>query len=184
MAGPNGAGKSTVAEALILGVLGIRDFVNADTLALGLSRFDAYGARVRARAVQDDWLRDLIADTRDFAFETTLASRRWVDLILNAQESGMSIMLYFLWLPSAEDSVNRVARRVEAGGHSLLEADIRGRYDAGLRNLVSLYMPVVDKWIVYDGTVAPLALVAEGGRGHATTVRNPRAFRQIEDAAK
>ncbi len=37
--GPNGAGKSTTAPVLLKGTLGVTEFVNADTLALGLSAF-------------------------------------------------------------------------------------------------------------------------------------------------
>ncbi len=39
IAGANGAGKSTVAPALLRDKLGISEFVNADTLAQGLSAF-------------------------------------------------------------------------------------------------------------------------------------------------
>jgi hypothetical protein len=39
IAGPNGAGKTTVAPYLLRDALGIREFVNADTIAAGLSGF-------------------------------------------------------------------------------------------------------------------------------------------------
>ncbi|HEX4146300.1 MAG TPA: hypothetical protein VHY91_22560 [Pirellulales bacterium] len=38
-AGPNGAGKSTSAARLLRGVLRVEEFVNADTIAQGLSAF-------------------------------------------------------------------------------------------------------------------------------------------------
>lgn len=41
IAGPNGAGKSTAAPALLQGALGVRDFVNADVIAQGLSAFES-----------------------------------------------------------------------------------------------------------------------------------------------
>jgi len=37
IAGPNGAGKSTTAPAILKGALGVTEFVNADTIAQGLS---------------------------------------------------------------------------------------------------------------------------------------------------
>ena len=37
--GPNGAGKSTAAPTLLRGRLGVTEFVNADTIARGLSGF-------------------------------------------------------------------------------------------------------------------------------------------------
>ena len=39
LAGPNGAGKSTAAPTLLRGRLGVTEFVNADTIARGLSGF-------------------------------------------------------------------------------------------------------------------------------------------------
>ncbi len=41
--GPNGAGKSTTAPALLQGILGVTEFVNADTIAHGLSAFKPEG---------------------------------------------------------------------------------------------------------------------------------------------
>ena len=39
LGGPNGAGKSTAAPRLLRGSLKVEEFVNADTLAQGLSLF-------------------------------------------------------------------------------------------------------------------------------------------------
>ena len=40
LAGPNGAGKSTTGPALLRDTLGITEFVDADTIARGLSAFE------------------------------------------------------------------------------------------------------------------------------------------------
>jgi len=39
IAGPNGAGKTTVAADVLVGALAVQEFVNADTIAEGLSAF-------------------------------------------------------------------------------------------------------------------------------------------------
>ena len=39
VAGPNGAGKSTTAPAIVRQAFSIEEFVNADTIARGLSEF-------------------------------------------------------------------------------------------------------------------------------------------------
>jgi len=44
IAGPNGAGKSTTAPAILKGALGVTEFVNADTIAQGLSALQILGA--------------------------------------------------------------------------------------------------------------------------------------------
>ncbi|MFN0060673.1 MAG: hypothetical protein ACKVX7_19640 [Planctomycetota bacterium] len=61
LAGPNGAGKSTSAQQLLAGTLSVREFVNADTIAHGLSSFDAERAAVAAGRVMLARLHELAA---------------------------------------------------------------------------------------------------------------------------
>ena len=75
LAGPNGAGKSTISESLLAGLLGIRHYVNADTLARGLSAFNFDEMALKAGKIMLEHLHDLVAERANFAFETTLASR-------------------------------------------------------------------------------------------------------------
>lgn len=48
LAGPNGAGKSTASQRILLETLRLRHFVNADTLARGLSAFHPEDWAVKA----------------------------------------------------------------------------------------------------------------------------------------
>jgi len=48
LAGPNGAGKSTSAPQLLRGALAVEEFVNADTIAQGLSAYRPESAAVAA----------------------------------------------------------------------------------------------------------------------------------------
>jgi predicted ABC-type ATPase len=84
IAGPNGAGKSTTAPALLAGVLGVIEFVNADVIAQGLSAFNPEGAAMQAGRVMLRRLKELAASRASFAFETTLASKSfapWIERI-------------------------------------------------------------------------------------------------------
>lgn len=74
LAGPNGAGKSTAAPELLQGELSVREFVNADVIARGLSAFDPDGAAIAAGRVMLARLDELAHQRESFAFETTLAS--------------------------------------------------------------------------------------------------------------
>jgi predicted ABC-type ATPase len=47
--------------------------------------------------------------------------------------------LTFFWLPSADMAVQRVAKRVAAGGHAISEYVIRRRYERGLENFFAGY---------------------------------------------
>lgn len=81
IAGPNGAGKSTAAHRLLQKPLSISTFVNADTIALGLSGLSPSTAAFEAGRVMLQRLKQLAKDRKDFAFETTLASRSFAPWI-------------------------------------------------------------------------------------------------------
>lgn len=69
--------------------------------------------------------------------------------------------MLFLWLPSAEFALDRVADRVRAGGHDVPAETVRRRYRAGLRNFFSLYEPLASAWKLYDSSDLKPALIAE-----------------------
>ena len=56
----------------------------------------------------------------------------------------------FLWLPSPEMSIARVAERVRSGGHYVPDAVVYRRYQRGLSNFFNLYKPLADQWRFYD----------------------------------
>jgi len=75
VAGPNGAGKSTLAPVLLRENLSIRDYVNADTIAQGLSAFASEEQAFRAGRIMLARIKDFAEEGRSFAFESTLATR-------------------------------------------------------------------------------------------------------------
>ena len=108
IAGPNGAGKSTAAPLLIGKRLGISEYVNADIIAAGLSAFAPESVALEAGRVMLRRLRELAGAGKDFAFETTLASRSFAPWIARLRkESGYRFHLSFLWLPSADLEIGR-----------------------------------------------------------------------------
>lgn len=163
IAGPNGAGKSTVAPMLLRDVFGIREFVNADVIARGLSAFDPDSAAIAAGRVMLSRLHEL-ADARvDFAFETTLASRSFAPWIAKLRESGYVFELAFVWIPSPDLSVARVRNRVASGGHHVPDDVVRRRYERGIDNFFRLYRPIADEWRMNDNSVRDnLRLIAIG----------------------
>jgi predicted ABC-type ATPase len=92
-------------------------------------------------------------------------------------------MLFFLWLPSADLAVTRVANRVRQGGHNIAEPDIRRRFSTGFRNLFGLYRVLVDRWWLYDASHYPARLIAqeEGGK---VQVAEAALYNQIMIAAE
>ncbi len=164
IAGPNGAGKTTASYTILPDVLNCIEFVNADEIAKGLSPFNPEGVSIQAGRLMLERINQMIEEDKSFAFETTLATRSYVDFIKKAQGKGYFVSLIFLYLPSAEQAVERVAIRVKEGGHSIAPDVIVRRYKRGLENLVKLYMPICDSWIIYNNYDfnKQVSIIAEG----------------------
>jgi predicted ABC-type ATPase len=180
--GPNGAGKSTVAPQILRGSLRVREFVNADDIARGLSQFNVEGAAVAAGRIMLARLRDLARQRVSFAFETTLASRTFVPWLKELKQDGYAFHLVYLWLPSAEFAVNRVNSRARQGGHSIPPDTIRRRYHGGVRNFFRLYRPIATTWAIYDSSYARRLLIAEGEDGRPPGVFDARRWSSIRGA--
>jgi predicted ABC-type ATPase len=182
LAGPNGAGKSTSAPYLLKDALAVDEFVNADTIAQGLSAYRPDAAAVTAGRIMLERLRVLAGSSRDFAFETTLAGRSHARWLRELQVAGYRTHLIFLSLPSADLAVARVADRVRRGGHDVPDPVIRRRFVAGLRNLFSVYIQVVDAWTIYDNAdVVSPRLVASRAFGADTIVADAEAWESLKE---
>lgn len=164
IAGCNGAGKTTASYTVLPEMLGCREFVNADEIARGLSPFNPESVALQAGRLMIERVMHLMKEGQDFAFETTLATRSYVKLIKKAQDIGYFVSLIFFSLPTPEQAVQRVARRVSQGGHNIPTDVIYRRYDAGLRNFFQLYSPIVDFWSLYDNNICPTYRIASGWR--------------------
>lgn len=176
IAGPNGAGKTTTAPALLRDILDIPFFINADIIAQGLSGFNPESAALQAGRIMLERLKTLAAQEADFAFETTLAARSYAAWIRGLQRAqGYSLHVVFLWLPRSEMALARVRSRVRRGGHNIPEDVVHRRYEAGLRNFFTLYMPLTASWRFYDNsrmTGPRLLAMGSGERVH----KAPAAF--------
>ena len=162
--GPNGAGKTTAAGKLLPVDLNIREFVNADEIARGISPFNPEGSAVLAGRLMVERMRELSKAGQSFAFETC-AGRSHARFLRSARDLDYRVTLVFLWLPSPEAAAERVARRVEQGGHSIPIHVITRRYFAGLRNLRQIYLPAVDIASIFDNSDGAGHLIADLSRG-------------------
>ena len=115
-------------------------------------------------------MRHLAVSRKNFAFETTLASRILAPWPAAWKRDGYHVHLLFLWLKSAELAVTRVAERVRLGGHDVPAEVVRRRYAAGLQNLFQLYMPLIDSWQMFDNSEGPHPVPIAAGDRHS--VRN------------
>ena len=179
IAGPNGAGKSTAAPAVLRNTLQVNEFVNADTIAAGLSAFSPDAVAIAAGRIMLGRIRELASEGRDFAFETTLASRSFAPWLKSLQLRRYTFHLVYLWLPTVELAVARVAERVRRGGHAVAEDMVRRRYERSLLNFFGIYSQFADSWLMVNNSVRPRPrMVAK-----RTVGRSVRVFRADEWSA-
>lgn len=178
ISGPNGSGKTTVALSL-LPSLGVTEFVNADAIASGLSPLNPEGMALRAGRLMLERLHGVMSAGMDFAFETTLAARSYVSFLQDCKRRGYSVNLIYFWLRSPELAVERVKRRVASGGHSIPEETIRRRYERGRRNLIDLYLPLSESWIIFDNSGPTLLPVSQRGSDGQPLIYDTGSWEQI-----
>jgi predicted ABC-type ATPase len=169
LAGPNGAGKSTSAPELLRDTFAVTEFVSADAIAQGLSAFAPENSAAAAGRIMLRRLRELAEKKLNFAFETALAARSFLPWLKDLMSAGYQTHLLFLSLPNAEMAVERVARRVSLGGHSIPESVIKRRFEAGLENFFRLYRRAVSSWQFYDNSFpgGPYLAARRTGSGEA-----------------
>jgi len=165
IAGPNGAGKTTFAEEFLPNEAECPEFVNADSIAAGLSPFQPDKVALAAGRLMLERINDLVAGNRNFAFETTLATRIYLRFIPQWRSSGYRVKLSFLKLPDAGFAIRRVDQRVRLGGHSIPRDTICRRFERGWKYLCDDYLKLVDEWSIYDASKSPPVLIEKGKQG-------------------
>ncbi len=157
----NGTGKTTASFSILPDILDCREFVNADEIAKGLSPFRPETVTFEAGRIMLKRIKDLINAGETFAFETTLSTSSYKNLIAEANKSGYKITLVFFWLESVEMAIDRVQNRVRDGGHNIPEEIIRRRYRSGIKNLLEIYLPIVDRALLFDNSSNDPVLLAQ-----------------------
>ena len=150
IAGPNGAGKTTASMNILPELLVCKEFVNADEIAKGLSPFKPEEMAILAGKLMLERINYLLSQKVSFAIETTLSTRSYQNLVEKAKSLGYEVQLLFFWLASPEMACQRVAKRVNEGGHNIPMSVIYRRYWLGLQNLFNIFIPIVDYWAIYD----------------------------------
>ena len=164
ISGPNGSGKTTASYGVLPELLDCSEFVNSDEFAKHLSPFAPESAYITASRLMLRKVNYLFDRREDFCIETTLATRALLKMTRSAQEEGYYVTVLYFWLNKPEIAIERVAKRVLAGGHDIPEETIRRRYQMGLNYLFHQYMQTCDKWILADNSVPPFEVIAEGSK--------------------
>ena len=178
-AGPNGAVKSTHADATVA-ALGINTFVNADCIARALPGRNADAVAMQVGRIMLTCLKALAAAKQDFAFESTLSSRSFAPFLLQLKAQGYQVAIYYFSLSSALLAVRRVKLRVAMGGHDVLADTVRRCFGQSLNNFYSLYLPLADRWAVFDNSVNGKATLIATQDGDNLQIKEPPAWLKLQ----
>ncbi len=182
--GPNGAGKTTAARVIAPEFLRVYEYLNADEIAREISPCDPDAAAFAAGRRLIQRMRELVRAQQSFAFETTCAGRSFLRILEESRLDGWRVSLFYFWLPSPEDAIARVARRVKSGGHGIPVETVRRRYYSGVSNMIALYLPLADEAEIYDNSDKGRTLIAEKRAAAGLTVHDPGLWARLEEASR
>lgn len=161
ISGCNGAGKTTASFTILPEILNCKEFVNADEIAKGLSPFQPEKVAIEAGRLMLKRINELLVQGKTFAFETTLSTKSYKNVVKIAQENGYDVILLFFWLQSIDLAFERVKQRVIEGGHNIEPNVISRRYNNGIKNLFHIYLHIVNKAMLFDNSDKKYQLIAE-----------------------
>lgn len=161
IAGPNGAGKTTFAREFLPLWVQCKNFINADLIAQGISPFAPEAAAFRAGRLVLEETNAFINRREDFAFESTLSGKSYLNLFRHLKDHDYLIHIYFLWVPTADVALSRVRDRVFHGGHNVPESDLRRRFERSMRNFLQHYRQNVDSWTLFNNSIKPPVVIAD-----------------------
>ena len=149
-AGVNGAGKSTLYSTYK--DLHDEKRVNCDEIVTELGGdWRNNEDQFRAGKVAIKRIENYLSNGISFNQETTLASKVTIRYAERAKELGYTTELHFVYVESADVSIDRVNIRVRNGGHGIPEDVIRRRYLKSIANLKEA-IKMFDIVYVYDNT--------------------------------
>lgn len=182
IAGPNGAGKTTFALRFLPEVAKCRNFVNADSIAAGLSPLAPETAIFTASRLFLKTIEQHIQNRQSFAFETTLSGRTYLQLIERLRENAWQVEIIYLALSSVEMSKMRVAERVAHGGHNIPIKDIERRFSRSLRNLLTEFSRIANRTrcLMNSNETPELVFIQDG---ESRIVVNQNLFDQLTQQA-
>jgi len=178
--GPNGSGKTTSAKTLLPELLECHEFVNADSVAAALSPFNPDAVAIQAGRLMLERIKYLAERSVTFAFETTLASRTFLNFLTKCKDMGYEINILYLWLQNAEIAITRVKSRVEQGGHDIPKDVIVRRYHSSIKNFLNEYVEVANNWALYDNSEKHSELVAYKTNDSSLNIIDDSIWAQIK----
>jgi len=180
IAGPNGSGKTTFAIKFLPEYVKCPHFINADLIARGLSPFSPGTAAIKAGKLVLEQIHQFADQGVDFAFETTLSGKLYLNLFESLKKKGYKIHIFFLWIPNTDLAVSRIKNRVARGGHDVPVQDVLRRFSRSISNFFRLYQSFADSWMLFDNTGINPILIAQGKNSRIKIINEHSYNRIIE----
>ena len=183
IAGPNGSGKTTFATEFLPKYADCPTFINADTIARGLSGFSPDAVALKAGRILLEQIEIYASKRIDFAFETTLSGLNYLSRLKALKKKGYTAPLFFLWIPDVGLSLARVASRVKMGGHDIAEKVVRRRFHRGIKNFFKHCRPLFESWMLFDNAGSMPRLIVEE-KSAKTKILDQECYNKILESAE
>ena len=154
IAGPNGSGKTSTTRLVIKHEWAEQCvYINPDEIAQHkFGDWNDVEAVLHAVEYCETWREQLLAERKDFIFETVLSSDGKVDFLRRAKEAGYFIRMFFICTESPTINAARIANRVMEGGHDVPIQKIISRYQKAIINAIKV-AGFADRAYFYDNSI-------------------------------
>lgn len=142
--GVNGTGKSSFTGVMKSGVTDLGVIVDVDKLTVSAGGNPLDGGRIALQKIHDCLDKGIC-----FTQESTLSGGFVPKTARKAQDMGYYVRLYYIGLDSVEESLQRIANRVERGGHDIPAEDVKRRFSERWKALAAV-LPYCDEAVFYD----------------------------------
>lgn len=166
IAGPNGSGKTTLTELLrVEHSIPLGQYLNPDDIAKHIKRSGSFQgseydaeklAQNIAVGLRDDWLRDELSLT----YESVMSHESHIEFVKRAVEKNYKAYLYYVCISDTELNKERVAQRVQEGGHDVPEDKIESRHKRSLANLYDM-LQICRRGFLFDNSSSEMVFLAE-----------------------
>ena len=131
--GPNGSGKTTLA----LEIVAEKEitYISADNIAYELNPENPENVRIRAGKEFFRRLDSTIQLKENILIESTLSGKTLVPILKQCKNKHhYSVVVVFIFVSNVDFCAERIAIRVQKGGHDVPLEDIKRRFHRSLKN--------------------------------------------------
>lgn len=141
--GVNGTGKSSLTGVLKAETNDLGKIIDVDKLNI------KYGDKLQGGKEAVKLISNCIESGLSFTQETTLSGHKTAKTAQQAKSQGYTVRLYYVGLSSVDESLKRIANRVNKGGHDIPPLDVIRRFNSRYDD-ISAVLPFCDEAIFYD----------------------------------